>query len=275
MERPAKSRVRHGMASCARYGCKRPECLEAQLRARLASEEDVRNGNRFAVPVDTASLHANALVRAGMSAKDIANRSGVCETVVLEVVRREHKRIYRTTEEAILGIPIPEDGWTPITDGITDAVGTRRRLQALSFQGFPLSFLARETGLCRRRTYVLRSGKQARVFISGMLAVTEVHDRFWDTDPLSTGLRPHDVTRARQWAQRQDWLPTEVWSDIDDPDCEPVLSTPRYMALTDDAEELMTQQGYTRTLAAERLGVAVSTLNTAFWYRNQRATTDA
>lgn len=266
MMRPAKSRVRHGMASCARYGCKRAECVEARRRNRRQTDQNLREGQRFTVSAAKATRHAQALERAGMSTIDISERSGVSTTRVKQILQGRRERIYRTTEEALLGIPIPEDGWTPIRDGRTNAVGARRRLQALAVQGFPTSVLVEETRLDDRTISELRSGVRSQVQVSRLRLIIEVHDRLWDVDPLSMGVPSASVTRARQWAAKQNWYPTEAWADIDDPDCKPVLKTPRYIALTEDARELMAHQGYTRKGAAERLGVEVDTLNAAMAY---------
>lgn len=266
MKRPVNSRVRHGMSSCARYGCTKAECMEAQRRAHRATAADLREGVRSTVPAAEATAYALDLVNAGMSPMDIAERSGVSVTRVKGIIQGKCGRIYRVTEAAILGIEIPEDGWTLITDGLANSVGTQRRLRALSLQGFPLPLLAGELKTTVRTVSEVRMGSRPRVRISLLRAVTKLHDRLWDEDPLSFGVSASSVTRAKQWAQAQGWYPTEAWADINDPDCEPVLKTPRYVVLTEDAQELMERQGYTRKMAAERLGVKVDTLNAAMAY---------
>jgi hypothetical protein len=97
-------------------------------------------------------------------------------------------------------------------------------------------------------------------------SITLLHDRLWDANPLELGVSAGDATRARKWGERQGWHPTEAWADIDDPECKPVLSTPRYVALVEDAQELMNKQGYTRIQAAERLGISREYLNSVFAY---------
>lgn len=178
-------------------------------------------------------------------------------------------------EDAVLGVPVPEYGWNTAEDSLVDPVGAARRLRALALQGFGIASLVHATGLNRRTISEVRGMERHRILISRARKIKEAHDLLWDTDPESIGIAPGDATRARLWAQKQDWMPTEAWADIDDPDCKPVLTTPRYIALTDDAQELIDKQGYTRTTAAERLNITVDTLNAAFSYRNRKAMSDA
>jgi transcriptional regulator with XRE-family HTH domain len=224
----------------------------------------VRKGIRSSVPAAEAKAYALDLVNeAGMSPMDIAERSGISQTKVKDIIRGKCERIYRITEEAILGIEIPEDGWISTADGLANSIGTQRRLRALSVQGFSLSIMAKETGATIRTISEVRAGGRARVRISFLRAVAEMHDRLWDEDPLAWGVSASGVTRSMQWAQGQGWHPTEAWEDINDPGCEPIVKTPRYIALTEDARELMEQQDYTLEHAAGRLGVTVSTIKKA------------
>lgn len=272
MERPKNSRVRHGMPSCARYGCKRDECLEAERRAHREIHRSLRQGVQSRVSVEDAHLHAGLLVLAGMSPTDIADLSGVSVTHVKYVIQGSVERIHRDTQDAILGIPVPQDGWETRTDGLTDSTGTARRLRALAVQGFPLSALSERSGLTARTISEMRAGLRPQVFISNMRTVAELHEAIWDRDPLEDGIPQSSVTRAKDWAAKQKWHPTEAWDDIDDPECQPQKGTPRYVILTEDAHELMTGQGYTRQHAAERLGVSVSALNRAeSYYRSKVA----
>lgn len=244
------------MASCARYGCKRPECREAERRAKRENERDARNGRPVVVPAVAAAEHLRLLVSSGMPVIDIGERSGVSATQIRGILHGRIDRTYRVTEEAILGVSIPEGDWTPTADGFANITGTRRRLQALSVQGFPLSFLAMRMDTGRTAVRGLRSGPQMQVRVSTLRKVVRLHDELWDADPFDLGLSPSPVHRAQKWAEKQGWLPTEAWSDIDDPECVPTLDTPRHVALAEDAEELMRTQGYSRGDAAARLGVS-------------------
>lgn len=270
MDRPKNSKVRHGMASCARYGCDRKECRLASLRARKEIEGELKKGVRSTVSSEKCSEHANRLVYAGMSLTDIVTRSGVSSTTVSRIINRKCDSIYRVVEEAIMGISIPEDGWTSVADGWVNATGTQRRLRALSLQGFSTPALVGETRMNWFAISQIRSGAKTRLTISGMRKVTETHERLCDTDPLSMGLRANSVAQARAWARKQGWWPTEAWADIDDPECEPSGAPPKYVILAENYQELVVGQGLTMRNAAERLGETVSVLDMSVRYYRKR-----
>lgn len=266
MKRPVNSRIGHGHPSCGRYGCKREECREAFRHYKRENHRERKAGFQATVPADSALEHVRKLLIADMPPKDIEAISGVDETVIVRMLRGDQSRIHWTTEEALLGVSAPEGGWAPRSDGMIPSVGAMRRLQALGVQGYSPSVLAEESGLDIKTIRMIQSGSRSKILISRNRAIRWLHDRLWDTDPLALGLRTGDVTRTRQHAQNQGWYPTEAWVDIDDPQCEPTLGTPRYVALTEDARELMKTQGYTRSQAAERLGVEYDTLKAAILY---------
>jgi hypothetical protein len=104
-------------------------------------------------------------------------------------------------------------------------------------------------------------------------AVRELYDRLWDKPPPENGQRERiAAARARNHAAQRDWAPPLAWDDdiIDDPAGRPAQgwkrparSRRRSADLTEDAEQLLARDGYTREHAAARLGVAPSTLDAA------------
>lgn len=267
MERPVNSRVRHGMASCARYGCTQPRCLAAYRRDRQESREACRAGEKFRVASAPVTEHVKLLILSGMSFADISGKSGMSYRIVSDIFKGVCDRVYRTTAEALLGIPVPRDGCLPAVDGLVDATGARRRLRAMSLQGFPLPALSRESDVHLEVISRVRRGIYDRLMLSGMRKIVLMHERLCDSDPLDWHVRNVDAARARAWAQKQGWHPTEAWVEIDDPDCVPLqLDTPRYVILTENARELMEEQGYTRKQAAARLKVEYETLRSAMNY---------
>lgn len=210
-------------------------------------------------------------MRHGLSPGDIAARSGMSVGQVKEVAAGRCERIYEITEESILGVKVPDDDWVPVADGFADTTGSRRRLQALTVQGFPLSFLTAKTGLAKSTVSLVRSGRKAQVMSSGLRAIKAVHEEFWDEDPLELGLSPEVVAKAKGWAKKYGWLPTEAWDDIDDPECEPrTKPTPKYVRTAEDYRELTDRFGLNRRQAAERLDMSVDALNAALGYYEKR-----
>ncbi|MCU7827369.1 hypothetical protein [Kitasatospora sp. DSM 101779] len=114
--RPTRSRVRHGQASCADYGCLRAGCRQAALRARRRRDSDRAQGLAARVDPTPAALRAAVLVRRGMSAQDIADASKIAVTSVRRLLRppgRRPVRIARSTAEAVLGVPLPRRDQPP------------------------------------------------------------------------------------------------------------------------------------------------------------------
>ena len=97
-----------------------------------------------------------------------------------------------------------------------DATGTRRRLQALVFAGWPLPIMQQRLGLVRLDR-VLAAGT---VTAATARAVRAFYDTYWDHPPaVSTPQDRRAVTLARARAARDGFLPALTWDDdtIDDP----------------------------------------------------------
>lgn len=271
MERPKNSRVRHGMASCTRYGCDREECREARRRSSRENYHAARTEGPARVPSDEAMQYALKLTRAGLSAKDISERSGVSISQALRLLRGDLPGMLRVNADAILAVPMPGDGMPGRQDGWADATGARRRLQALALQGFSTTVLSDESGLMRLTISDIRSGSQERIKLSTLRVVIALHDRFWDVDPLGMGVKSSAVSRTVKHAEREKWFPTEAWDDIDDPACEPRRKpTPKYVRTTEDFRELTEKFGLNRRQAADRLGMSVDAVNAAVGYYEKR-----
>lgn len=220
---------------------------------------------------DKAKAYAETLVRAGMSAMDIANRSGVDERTVQSVLSGKCPVIMRITEECILGVPIPPDDYMPVVDGKTDASGARRRLQAMAVHGFPLSFASLHVGSKESSLNVVRSGVRTRILISRMVLIRHMHEEFCDLNPLKLGIGQRQSSLAQTVARRGGWLPTEAWDDIDDPNCKPrTKPTPKYIRTAEDYQELTEKFGLNRRQAADRLDMSVDAVNAALGYYNKR-----
>lgn len=211
--RPARTTVRHGMPSCADYGCKRPECLEAHRRDNRRRDKDRKRGITGRVPAGPATLRVQQLLRAGMSVLDIAVRSGVSDSAVRSLTRGAYANIHRTTHDAILGIPIPTPGHQPAHNGFIDATGARHRLQALGAIGFGLPYLSRRLNVSTQALGVVRRGKRDRIRVGVNQAIRALYDELWDQDPAQYDLAPESVAALQLHASRQGWKRP---ADLDD-----------------------------------------------------------
>lgn len=226
------------------------------------------------VPSEKAAEYATTLVRAGMSATDIAEKSGVAKRKVQRILSSTQGMISWVTEEAILGVPVPVGRYMPKVDGLVDATPSRRRLQALAVQGFPVPYLAQEVDMVKPALVDLRSGMRSNTLVSCSVKIRLVHDELWDADPLALGIPARSVNTAKGCARRGGWFPTEAWADIDDLKCEPTAKpTPKYVRTAEDYRELTERFGLDRRQAAERLGMSVDAVNAAIGYYNKRMAT--
>lgn len=269
MTRPARSRVRHGMASCTRYGCTRPECRAAYNRNRRQLNDDRARGITATVPADEAADWARNLILHGMPPKDIAARAGIYDKTITGLVAGRCERIYRDTADAILGVPLPPDGYQSDTEGLLTALGARRRLRALTARGFTLPVLAAEVGVTPETIGSIRQNRRTYVRISVHQAIAAAYERLACGDPVERGASPGGATRARKWAAKGNWPDPTWWEDyggLDDPDAPETATenpTPRYLTLAEDGLWLERTQGYTRQQAADRLGVHKNALQAA------------
>ncbi|MFJ5221097.1 hypothetical protein ACIP98_41490 [Streptomyces sp. NPDC088354] len=207
--RPARSRVRHGQASCADYGCTEPACRQAARRARRDRQLDHAAGRTAKVDLSQAAEHATLLRRRGMSAQDIANISGISVTLIRRLLRPRSTgpgRISRTTADAILGITIP----TPTTPssggggrGLTDTVRAAAILTTLAASGWPANYLAARLGISTQTIAAIRDGKRPRIRIALDQNIRILYPRLASTTPTDVGIPPSDIARTLAYHRRR------------------------------------------------------------------------
>ncbi|WP_331445829.1 hypothetical protein [Streptomyces xanthochromogenes] len=213
MTRPLRTTVRHGMASCARYGCERPECRRANLTAVRASHRRVQRGERARIPAAPAAAHAQWLVTQGVPAREIAAVAGLSVTSVTALIAGRRKRIHADTAQAVLGVKPGVRRRLPDVDGLVVAVGAARQLQALSRLGHTLDVLARETGLSRETISGVRNGRRRRIHITAAEAISHAYSRLWKADPVALGASLGGAARVRCYAIRRGWVPLAAWDE--------------------------------------------------------------
>lgn len=157
-----------------------------------------------------ATLARIAELRAGgMTYADIAADSGISRRHLCDLVHRTPDAVLADTEAAILGVRPHPPRYK------VDAVGTRRRLQALAAIGYPLDVLADQLGVIPARVWYLANRSRS---VTPALAdrIAEVYDR--------CSMTPGPSAQSRATATRRHrWAPPLAWDDdtIDDPDAQP------------------------------------------------------
>ena len=150
-------------------------------------------------------------------------------------------------------------------DARVDAVGTRRRLQALAVQGWSVQEVSRRSGADHNVLSLVRSGEKTVVAVKTRRAVAAVYDQLAATEP-PLGTRPQKTAagRSRSAAQRMGWLSHWAWDDdtIDDPAAQPAEGHHREGRLSgaDLAAEVreLISFGLSRADAADRLHVTLA-----------------
>lgn len=93
-------------------------------------------------------------------------------------------------------------------DSSVDATGTRRRIQALMYMGWPTTVIAKELGTTQGQAWSL--SRKKRVTAATRRQVMRLYDRVWDQVPPG-GRRTYSMGRAR----RLGWVGPLAWDDID------------------------------------------------------------
>jgi transcriptional regulator with XRE-family HTH domain len=241
----------HGVRSTyVAGGCRCDACCAANTR--YAKWRELHG----TVLVDStpARDHIAALRAAGVGRREIARRARLARSVVNRLAGVDRSkpaaRVRPETLAAILAVTV--DDLAPAT--VVDALGTRRRLQALISIGWTQTDLAHRTGLLLSTVNALVNERWANVQHGTHLRVCRVFDELSGT--------PGRSDRARAMAARRRWAPPLAWDDdtIDDPTATPVgvaaPSTKRTRAeIVEDFLDTWADHAGDVRAAALRLGV--------------------
>ena len=164
--------------------------------------------------------------------------------------------------------------------GLADPTGTRRRLQALVYNGWSLGLLS--TRLGRDRTNLRKMLYESKqVNAATIRQVRALYDELWDQPPPERDLfEKGAATKARKYARERGWVPPLAWSDdeIDDPAASPADwergAGREWGTLAAEALDLL-GFGLDSRQAAERLGISQSTLTTTLARARKREEQDA
>ena len=193
--------------------CPCPACSAHTLRMHKLA----RCGRVPAPPRDAAVARVVEWVSQGFSPAWIASVIGTSRATVPEIaVAAAGGRPYRmtwATSRAIMHADI-----TAATEGWRDATGTRRRLQALAWLGYPQALIANMTGLPPATVAIIARGQQRHVTPQQWRSISAAYELVGDRRGPSTAAHSRAVTRG--------WLPPATWDDPDT-DAQPTSTTTR------------------------------------------------
>lgn len=223
----------HGTTQCyKRCGCRKQECRDADAAASRALRRNKAYGTSTTHLVDAEPVraHLKKLMSRGWGTRAIGRETGFSNSAISAIVYGQNGNISRTikygTAVTLLAFnpPFAREKRQGTTTANVDATGSQRRLQALVALGFSLNSLAEYAGY--GRSYFKAVLAQDRIGIDRARAVTEVYERLWNQKPpTETGLQKQIVTKAKNMARKNGWVPPMAWDDdkIDDPNHTPPL----------------------------------------------------
>jgi hypothetical protein len=232
----------HGTrAAYVKDRCHCTACTAANTAAshNTAREQTFGRWNPF-IDVTAARDHIDLLRRAHLGYEQIARLAGTSFTHIREIagtVARSGNRPPITQIRQDLAnriIAITPDPANRAPQSQVDALGTRRRLQALVAIGWPTDTLAARIG--RTPTNLRRTMTGATVTARTAQIVDDLYNELWDQQPPHATQPERDAAaEARQTAAQQGWPPPLAWDDIDtDPD----PNTPTTQPNPNDLDEI-------------------------------------
>ncbi|WP_162830358.1 hypothetical protein [Amycolatopsis palatopharyngis] len=230
--------------------CSKPGCVRPGVRRRMC-ESHYRRTLRMGLCglVDAAPVrrHVTALRELGWTWRQIATTAGTSTWAPYNIVHGPAARVWPDTEKALLSVPLTPQG----SHRGVDAIGARRRVQALGWMGWSVPEIERRCGVAPCTLYRLLL--KGRLSYSLAQRVAAVYDEL----SLVQGPSKQSATKARISGH----APPLAWDDdtIDDPEAVPqgMETSRRRHGVLPPVEELrwLLQGGETPLSIAARFGV--------------------
>lgn len=189
--------------------CSNPRCTEPEETRGLCEShyrKKVRMGIYRNVDASAAREHVAALRSLGWTYEAIAEVSGLSTYVPHKVATGQTRMLRFDSAQALLAVPLtPYDSHRGV-----DSAGTRRRVQALAWMGWPCEEVARRSGTTRRALATLILPNR-RISFALARRVAAVYDDLC----MTSG--PSRVTAGK--ARGLGFLPPLAWdeTELDDP----------------------------------------------------------
>lgn len=197
------------MNRCARNGC--PE--EAHTRGYCESDyrRQVRMGFYGWRHAGPAREHVAALRSLGWTWEQIATEAGLSTCVAHQIGSGRTKRLRVESERALLSLPLEPRA----SQRSVDSTGTRRRVQALAWMGWPAREVAFRAGTTQRTLQTLILPRR-RISFALARRVAAVYEDLCMTPG------PSRITAGK--ARSAGFAPPLAWPDerIDDPKARPI-----------------------------------------------------
>lgn len=195
---------------CAKRDCTDPRGSHTRDWCSRHYRQQIRMGLCGWRDASRARAHVHQLRRLGWTYVQIAEAAGTSTWVPHKLDTKATNHLWPESERAILALPLTP---RPSHRGINSA-GTRRRVQALAWMGWPTREVAHRAGV-RERSLASLIQPTRQVSHALALRVAHVYNQLSDVPGPSRG--------ARAKARQLDHAPPAAWDDdtIDDPKARP------------------------------------------------------
>lgn len=197
--------------TCQRPGCNTPAATYTRGYCEPDYRRRIRMGLHGLVDPTPVLEHLEALRSLGWTWEQVGTAAGVSSHVPYDLYHGTYQRLRTESAEALLSVPL-----TPaFSHRGRDSTGIRRRVQALSWMGWPAHEIARRVG-CSPRTLPTLISPGRRISYALANRVIAVYEELCMTPGPSKG----SAGKARGLG----FAPPLAWDagTIDDPDAEPV-----------------------------------------------------
>lgn len=239
----------------ARHACRCEPCRGAGRRYRLRLGYDRVNGTPRRIDPTQTRHHAERLIARGWTQTQIAAAAGLRGTSVSDVMTGRWTTVSSRTAAAILGIELTQK--PPIPKRIIDAIGTRRRLQALMVLGHSMAAVAAQARVGTSTLQQIADGQWDSVRTTTAVKVARAYRRL----SLAPALRTLHSELVRNHAMEHGWHGPMAWDDIDNPACKPdpdEPAAPRHVHPDDVAD--LARLGLDDREIGRRLGLSPRTV---------------
>jgi DNA-binding XRE family transcriptional regulator len=247
--------------------CKRPTCTRREQNGGYCKLHYPLEMAAIGRPIGRVSaaatrVHLERLRSIGVGVPRVSELTGLTTFTLWRILSSRRPNVFASTEATVLAVPL--DGMSIGAGGAhVHGLATQRRIRALLAQGHTTQELADEAGTSRETIQKIGSGLRPGCTYATARRVAEAFDRL-ETTPGTSGI-------GRRRAQAKGWSPPLAWDEdtIEDPDALPYECDRTPLSReqrVEEAKEILTF-GLTNEVAADRLGITVSTL---LDYKNNR-----
>lgn len=196
-----------------RKPCKCEPCLIVRRRSDKQWKVNRALGRSLWTDSAEAREHLKTL-RTTRTWASIAAAAQVTPSGLYSIANGQRTTIHRKTHARILAVqPLAK----PTPSRHIDALGTRRRLQALMVIGHSIRTIAQASAVARDRVHHIAMGLQPTVRCDVAGRITAAYERLAFRPPAKDKF----TNRTRNLAAARGWHGPLDWDDIDDPQCQP------------------------------------------------------